>query len=370
MRKPRPRARVAAGGLLLVAACQPAAVDTDGKVVGPSVSTAAASTTSTAATPDRPKVGSGRLSPAQVLFGQAVLVPDRAGGFNDVTPPHTEGEYVHDAYFVDRDHGWVGFTETAAASGRLVRTGDGGRTWEAVTPSAAAHHSAGSRVWLHFFDRRLGWTVTYAAAAPGGGILRTTDGGQTWSEWTELPEPGPVRFTTPTHGWLAGYSVYVNTGGLYETFDGGDSWHQRNVAPADGAGADDLGYRLPFFDGRDGVLPVSVGDDRVAFYLTADDGRTWQAASTAAAAGGPRAAVAVASRSVWWAIGSGGPAAVTTDGGATWVSRRRAGLPGTILDFEARDERTAWASAFDQGGPRRLYATSDGGETWRPLPDG
>jgi photosystem II stability/assembly factor-like uncharacterized protein len=59
---------------------------------------------------------------------------------------------------------------------------------------------------------------------------------------------------------------------------------------------------------------------------------------------------------------------VTIDGGRTWSARPRAGLPDTIIDFEAKDERTVWASSSADGEPLRLYATSDGGDTWHTLP--
>ncbi|HEY4408283.1 MAG TPA: YCF48-related protein [Acidimicrobiia bacterium] len=357
---------VAAVVLLVPTACRRHSAGTAREVTAPapSGSTVTASTTATTASP---KVSSGRLRPAPVLFGAAVLLPDEAGQFVDVTPPHGSEEYIHDAFFVDRNHGWVGFTDSSAASGRLVRTDDGGRTWETVAPATHRHQSGGSRVWLFFLDRRVGWTVSYAASAPAGGIYRTLNGGGTWSDYTALPEPGPVRFTTRDHGWLAGYSVFGNTGGLYETFNGGLTWTRRSVPPPAGTAPGDLAYRLPTFDGAEGILPVSAGDDRVAFYRSSDGGRTWRPAAIRAVPGGPKVAVAVASRSVWWAVAAeGGPVSVTTDAGRTWTTRPRVGLPETIIDFEATDDRTAWASAAGNG-ELRLYATSDGGATWHPV---
>ena len=302
------------------------------------------------------------------MFGTEVLVSDDAGDFVDVTPAHQPTEYIDDAFFVDHDRGWVSFTDSGAATARLLRTDDGGHTWEPVTASMLRHHSAGSRVWLFFLDRRIGWSVSYAASAPAGGIRRTSDGGITWSEYTRLPEPGTIRFLSSAHGWLAGYSVYGDFGRLYETFDGGVTWRQRTVPPPAGASVDDLEYRLPTFDRSHGVLPVAVGHDRLTFYATSNGGETWQEATTVAPADSRKMSVAVVSRTVWWAVDADGRKTwVTTDGGQTWTTRHPAGLRGTIVQLDAKDDRTAWASAFDGAGPTQLYGTSDGGENWRLL---
>ncbi|HKY74511.1 MAG TPA: YCF48-related protein [Acidimicrobiia bacterium] len=316
-----------------------------------------------------PQVSWGRLAPAPVMFGREVLAGDGAGHFTEVTPAHQPTEYVDDAFFVDHDRGWVSFTDSGAATARLFRTDDGGRTWEPVHAGGHRHQSAGSRVWLFFVDARTGWTVSYAASAPAGGIRRTSDGGVTWSEYTRLPEPGTVRFVSSEHGWLAGSSASGYHGRLYETFDGGVTWKQRTVPPPAEASADDLQYRLPSFDGSQGVLPVYVGRNRLSFYATSDGGDTWQATGGVAAVGGPEVSVAIASLTAWWVLDADGSKAwVTTDGGRTWTIHRPTGLGGLILQFEAKDGQTAWASAADAAGLVRLYGTDDGGETWRPLP--
>jgi photosystem II stability/assembly factor-like uncharacterized protein len=78
--------------------------------------------------------------------------------------------------FVDAQHGWV-----AGGTGSLRRTVDGGKTWQRLATGSGASLSA-----LVFVDAMHGW-----ASGRGGDypdywdvLLRTTDGGQTW---TELP---------------------------------------------------------------------------------------------------------------------------------------------------------------------------------------
>src|SRR5207248_11019694 len=130
----------------------------------------AAATSTTAPKSTEPRASWGRLTPAPVMFGTEVLVSDDAGHFSDVTPAHQPTEYLDDAFFVDHGRGWASYTDTGGTTARLLRTDDAGRTWEAVTAGGSRHASAGSRLWLFFIDRRNGWTVSYAASAPAGGI--------------------------------------------------------------------------------------------------------------------------------------------------------------------------------------------------------
>jgi photosystem II stability/assembly factor-like uncharacterized protein len=337
---------------------------------GPPSTKASSTSTSTTSTtaPFRPRVSQGRLTPVPVLFGDAVLVADAPGTFADVTPAHGETEFVYDVFFSDRQHGWVGFTDFDRASGRLVRTLDGGRTWEPTDLTARVHQSAGSRVWLYFLGTGHGWAVQ-SAAAGGAGIRRSADGGRTWSEYKDLEETrGPVRFQTPRHGWLASWSSPGSWHGLFESFDGGDTWRQRSVDPPEGAAPDTLAYRLPSFYGSRGVLPVAIPDERVAFYASSDEGRRWRLVTTVPVPGSGRAGIAVASAQVWWVIaGDGGAVMVTEDAGRTWASRRRAGLPEVVDDVEAENGRRALASAFNRDRSLGIYETTDGGETWHPL---
>ena len=52
-------------------------------------------------------------------------------------------------------------------------------------------------------------------------VLRTTDGGATWSDTSfVLNELTQVRFTSATTGWLVSNSI----GSVFKTVDGGMSW--------------------------------------------------------------------------------------------------------------------------------------------------
>lgn len=335
-----------------------------------STTTIGAPATGPAPPSPEPKVTVARLAPVPVLFGEVVLVGNGNGNerLTDVTPAHGENEHVYDAFFTDRQHGWVGFTDFDMAAGRLVRTVDGGRTWEATNLTARQHQSAGSRVWLYFLDASSGWAVS-SAAAGGASIYRSTDGGRTWSDYKSLEEArGPIEFQTARHGWMAAWAGPGPGPGLYESFDSGDTWNKHAVQPPVGIAANDLIFRLPTFHGSRGVLPAAAGDKQVAFYSSSDAGQHWHLATTVASPNAVWAGIGIASARVWWVIpDKEGPVMVTEDAGTTWSSRRRQGLPAMINDLKAKDALYAEASAFRMGDPLRLYETNDGGETWQSV---
>jgi photosystem II stability/assembly factor-like uncharacterized protein len=102
----------------------------------------------------------------------------------------------------------------------------------AVAPSSSDVTLAGRQLGvLHFVDRNYGWIAS--GVGPDARVLRTADGGATWSSGAPLPisYARDLRFADHCSGWLLG----VTDGGvrvvLYGTADGGRSW-QEQVARA------------------------------------------------------------------------------------------------------------------------------------------
>ena len=127
--------------------------------------------------------------------------------------------------FVSAGQGW------AAGAGRVLATGDGGRTWTSQYTGSAQVDQ------VDFTDAEHGWAVGTNA------LLRTTDGGATW---TALSEPcagtiDAVHFVTPSLGyavadgaqvWMTGgVPAAVNGGVLLTTTNGGGDWARVASAP-------------------------------------------------------------------------------------------------------------------------------------------
>ena len=113
--------------------------------------------------------------------------------------------------FVDEQHGWA-----LAEQGRL-RSADAAAHWTAAGEPADPVRS------LQFLTSDLGWGISGPPNTGGeelpGKLVRSDDGGMTWSEVTPTPEhPSSICFVDGEAGWFA-------TGTrVFRTLDGGQSW--------------------------------------------------------------------------------------------------------------------------------------------------
>jgi photosystem II stability/assembly factor-like uncharacterized protein len=124
--------------------------------------------------------------------------------------------------FLDADHGW------AAGAGTLLRTVNGGATWTTLTEPCQGELSS-----IHFVSPALGYavaakTVASTTSLPAGGpytlsaggtLMRTTDGGATWSPVAGTPaNPQSACFASQDDGYLG------TPGSIWRTTDGGQHW--------------------------------------------------------------------------------------------------------------------------------------------------
>jgi hypothetical protein len=135
--------------------------------------------------------------------------------------------------FTDAEHGW------AVGEDTLLATADGGQTWAPVTDPCTAVRS------VHFVSADLGFAVFggttvaldggYPAVQDGGRLLRTVDGGRSWQVVPTAPASVQTAcFSDPDDGFVA------TPGTVWRTTDGGLTWiatlHEPGPAEVDGAG--------------------------------------------------------------------------------------------------------------------------------------
>jgi photosystem II stability/assembly factor-like uncharacterized protein len=215
----------------------------------------------------------------------------------DAGNPNVESYRPTGIDFLTRNTGWLGgvaLLSSDATEGFIIKTNDGGRTWEAQ-PSPASFKVG----VIDFYDASHGW-------APGGrygspGTLYTDDGGATWRVCS-VPEANRIvdlHATGPTAAWASDYFGrllrtsdglnwrYVDPGvhGIYKevefpdashgyaagtkiikTDDGGATWREITTAPQ-------IGYEILTFADKDHGL---VGDfEADNLYRTSDGGATF-----------------------------------------------------------------------------------------------
>jgi photosystem II stability/assembly factor-like uncharacterized protein len=137
----------------------------------------------------------------------------------------------------------------------LVRTLDGGETWEDYYIGDDLDPCD-----ISFVDENNGWMAQCYGEAPGY-IRRTTDGGATWTVQLEHEWPMTVvSFVDANNGWATGWGDSV-----YHTTDGGESWS----AQYSGMSLDPTA--MQFVDNQTGWVMNSYE----GFVYTTDGGNTW-----------------------------------------------------------------------------------------------
>jgi photosystem II stability/assembly factor-like uncharacterized protein len=303
--------------------------------------------------------------------GQVLRTEDGGASWQDVAPPGVAGS-LGSSFFLDAATGWVLFPDPADFNrGTLYMTGDGGQRWEsAETPFGPAR--------LQFLDAQSGWALFVAGAAAGSApadIFHTTDSGRTWTKVygidpaQEDPDGLPfsgmkngLAFVDETHGWVTGSVPMEGYAWLFRTEDGGQTWQQQPLALPDAYANAMLSIDPPrFFSPQAGILPVLLSAETPAwvFYTTLDGGATWTA--TTPVAGGLYDFISPQEGRVW----DGKLLQATKDGGLTWTPlETNVDLTGLLAQLDFVSGTTGWALAMDAEGNTMLYKTVDGGESW------
>jgi photosystem II stability/assembly factor-like uncharacterized protein len=231
----------------------------------------------------------------------------------------------------------------------LLASGDGGRTWAPAGVFAASF----VRDLLALREGRR--TVLLVAAADR--ILRSADGGHTWTTVADMP--GPFRTVQRlTRDPFAERRVYaaVEQGGVHVSTDSGRSFRPSNRGLR--------AVRLSFLEvvadpRRQGRLWLRVDEGaRFEIYRSADGGRTWSPSRGGLPAGAMVLAVLPVGGDHLLATVRAGRLRLwrSRDGGATWKAASVPSPPAGDL-VEAGAEVLA-------AGVQGLFRTADGGATW------
>jgi photosystem II stability/assembly factor-like uncharacterized protein len=259
--------------------------------------------------------------------------------------------------------------------------------WGAVSPAAPTYRwqpqTSGVTARLRgvsAVSERVAW-----ASGAGGTVLRTADGGGTWTTLA-VPDAATLDFRdVDAIGATTAYLLSIGSGPasrIYKTTDAGATWTLQftNEQPKGFLDA------MAFWDDRRGLVMGDSIDGRFDILRTMDGGRTWAripaaslppALANEGAFAGSGTNVAVLPGGHAW-IGTGAAercrALHTSDYGATWTIADTpvAGSESAgIFSIAFRDPRRGMIV----GGDYRKEAdavnnaafTADGGRTWRPV---
>jgi photosystem II stability/assembly factor-like uncharacterized protein len=225
------------------------------------------------------------------------------------------------------------------------------------------------------------------ASGTDGTVIRTIDGGKTWSVIT-VPGAEKLDFRG-IHAFDARTAVIMSSGPaekgearIYRTSDGGNSWKQVYEQKTPGMFFD----AVAFWDSKNGIVLSDPVQGRFALFITRDGGLSWkQIPSAALPPALPNEGAFAASNTcltvhgeadVWFATGGATVARVfhSGDRGKTWTVAETPIHPKNSssgifsLAFVNGREGVAVGGDYqhpESSGFANVLRTSDGGKTWR-----
>jgi photosystem II stability/assembly factor-like uncharacterized protein len=322
-----------------------------------------------------------------------------------IASPQLPGIFsVRRLQMIDANIGWgEGYVRSESQSSAdssylILRTIDGGETWQDVTPPTS-FHSPHYTVDITVFaiDADTAWafppTYPFSEEPPYVLVWRTSDGGKSWKAsnpvdisdsflWLGV-SPRP-QFMDVKHGWLTlNFEHRVNAVYLqYRTLDGGVTWEAMSSCLTGDSAIGPLCETPLFTDAQTGWLsrpPVytSAGDEDPAttwrVQRTLDGGATWQTIEL------PHSRADMYCNEHFDKVGDGTIGVrvycllsgeeemyyyLSADRGQTWQI-----IPQPEdVEFLFVDSNTGWRfSKSNQG--QRLERTMDGGVTWQKQSD-
>ncbi len=164
----------------------------------------------------------------------AMLMVSSNGGANFISRKVEGAEMILDIKMFDKNTGIIcagSSADVATSNALILHTTDGGKTWSKVYQSSRPYEIT----WKTSFPTRNIGYVTLQSYNPDTEIktqrvVKTTDGGFTWTEYPICDEHGArpfgVGFISPTHGFVG----TLSSG--FETTDGGLTWEKTEMGRA------------------------------------------------------------------------------------------------------------------------------------------
>jgi photosystem II stability/assembly factor-like uncharacterized protein len=291
--------------------------------------------------------------------------------------------YLKDICLINSNVGWsVGAPHWDQARkkyvGTIIKTSDGGTTWQRQTVPASQTLRG-----VSFVDANYGWAV-----GEKGTIVHTADGGKSWKKQTVATtnEFRRVVFVDRNNGWATGIKpIHFDHGGdadawkgsVWHTNNGGLTWKRQTLPP--GAG---LLNRIEFINAKNGwvvgvkltgyehgIWPIHVG----AVYQTTDGGRTW-VEQYAPDVDIVFTGIDFVDENHGWVVGFKGNSGIdaamvyhTADGGKNWEPQGDDAGVNAPWDVHFVDSKRGYMAGFAGPGSGWVRRTLDGGETWKEV---
>jgi photosystem II stability/assembly factor-like uncharacterized protein len=286
--------------------------------------------------------------------GKIIHTEDGKHWVDQYVAPAQFGIYLRCMSFSGPKDGWVG---SITLDHRLRRTQDGVH-WDEVpenilpdVPGRVCGISAPSKNVIFASGTQNPWE--------DAGVMRTTDGGRTWSTLT-IPDGVNLLidtyFTDEKNGWVVGGrggDAYKKlTPVVLRTTDGGDHWEDRLQGSGIQFPLGEWGWKIQFLNDQLGFVSLE-NFEAAAILKTTDGGRTWKRIEVTDPQGNMNLeGIGFIDEKLGWVGGWGkeqvndstGWSSGTTDGGATWFDANDIGRYINRFRFTGTEPMVGYAS--------------------------
>jgi len=228
-------------------------------------------------------------------------------------------------------------------------------------------------LYTDIVDENTAWVLTLDGLETGEGtndFARTTDGGNTWLAGViNIPSnytPAGISAIDGATAYLVAFGTNPG-GGIFKTTDGGQTWIHQTTATFGNISS--FGNVIHFFNENEGVVQGDPVNGKFEIYTTGNGGNTWELNTNSPAIlsgeAGWTGCIAAYNDNVWFGTNKG-RVFRSTDKGHTWEA-----FPTGAIDIAPTisfaDALNGVAICNRSGSDYKLLRTEDGGKTWSKI---
>lgn len=273
----------------------------------------------------------------------------------------TFGWRFEDMQFISPEVGWV-----VDGGGQILKTTNGGLSWTQQYYNSAHYFRS-----VEFFDENIGFAGTLSNGNPNATLLKTIDGGQTWTDISSnlsVNVPGICGMHMQDENTIFITGVFYGSAYIMKSEDQGDTWTYSNMG--------NLCNGLVDIFFKDENIGFAVGQSaqgsglRARIIGTTNGGETWNTLATADHSNQRAWKVQMLSQNIFYvSIEEFEPSPQyfkSIDGGQTWQLKEitTTNTSGTMQGIGFLSEDIGWVGGFGE----LFYETTDGGTTWEYQP--
>ena len=305
-----------------------------------------------------------------ILVGDSIYKSTDGGmTWNNKTNENFIG-LLNSVFFIDSDIGW------ACGDGILLKTTDAGETWSQF-PWNFSYFSD-----VFFTSKDNGWLATFS------GIYKTTNGGNLW----QIKSQGDyyqIKFVNTNLGWATGYYPNTDNYSLVKTTDNGNTWNEKYIFHNNTIGEFSFVSELTGWtidndslmkttDGGDSwhAYPLPTSSNSFFEFVDSLNGIVFGYSIYKTIDGGLSwlecnsfthsyyFASSFFNKDIGMLIGRGGTLLKTIDGGSTWEDHLKI-VDANLSSIQFINQQTGWIAGYDGLTNRGLiFKTINNGLKW------